>query len=82
MTPTMRAEESEARDQLREIARELEGLRYRLIGVQAGLSSEQEQGPEHAMRGDIECVLVDRLSPAIEALRVAADPSDAREGRG
>lgn len=60
----------------------MEGLRYRLIGVQAGLASEEEQSPAFAIRADIECVLADRLSPAIEALRAAADPAGTGEDHG
>lgn len=82
MSPAESKEEKQAKDQLRVIAGELEGLRYRLLGVQAGLSSDEERSPEFAMRADIECVLADRLVPAIEALRAAADPEEAGEGHG
>lgn len=81
MSPAESKAEKQAKDQLREIAGELEGLRYRLLGVQAGLSTE-EDSPELAIRADIDCVLADRLEPAIEALREAADPATAGHGCG
>jgi hypothetical protein len=71
--------EAAARDQLRNIARELENLQFRLLGVQAILPKplaesvrlldldEMDAGTE--VRAIIECVLNDRIEPALRDLR-------------
>src|SRR4051794_5203643 len=71
--------ESVARVQLREIAAELETLRFRLLGVQAILPpSSLEETPlletdemdvPTEIRTTIGCVLEDRIGPAIRALQ-------------
>ena len=72
-----------AQAQVRKAAGELEGVRFRLLGVKADLlSSPGETGPlpseeppdlETEIRTAIECVLHDSLEPAIEDLRAAAE---------
>lgn len=52
-----------------EVAADLEALHFRLLGVHASLPSDQEPDLFSTLRAGIECVLVDRLVPAIEALR-------------
>jgi len=78
-----------ARKQLRAIARELAGIRFRLLGVIASLSSErddedQEEGERRAGRATVlrsaaECVLADNIRPAIDDLLTVA--GDRRRGR-
>ena len=72
-----------AQKHLRAIARDLSDIRYRLLGVVASLSDGREEPPEdeeNGRRSDLatevrsvaECVLADRLRPAIDALLAAA----------
>ncbi len=78
----MTTAEAAARERLREIAAELETLRFRLLEVQASLPpSPLERDPlreDDAMdttteiRSAIDCVLEDRIDPALKALRAAA----------
>ena len=75
----MSADQKAALEQLREIVRELEGSRYRLIGVRESLPASvaeavrlaevEEADPTTEIRTVIQCVLTDSLGPAIEALR-------------
>jgi hypothetical protein len=71
-----------AQTQLRRIVKELEAIRYRLLGVHATLPAPLEEAPladeaeepglAPALRSAIECALADRLEPAIRALHAAA----------
>jgi len=72
-----------AQKQLRAIARDLSGIRYRLLGVVASLSHGrmEEAGDERddkrsdlatEVRSVAECVLADNIRPAIEDLLAAA----------
>jgi hypothetical protein len=72
-----------AEEQLRAIARDLSGIRYRLLGVIASLSDgrtpepAEEEDDERAdrlteMRSVAECVLADFIRPAIDDLLAAA----------
>jgi hypothetical protein len=80
--------EAAARDQLREISRDLDAIRFRLLGVQAILPrSPQEQDPllesdtmdsSTGLRAAIGCVLQDRIDPALRDLR-AADSTELAE---
>jgi hypothetical protein len=84
--------ESAARAQLREIAAELETIRFRLLGVQAILPpSSLEETPlletdemdaPTEIRTAIGCVLEDRIGPAIRALQEASAgiPEDKEQG--
>ncbi len=73
--------EAAAREQLREIAAELEGIRFRLLGVHTSLAAESKEGrlltgqPPTEVSAEIlsavECVLIDRIEPALDALREA-----------
>lgn len=83
--------ENEARTQLREVVQELRSVHYRLLGLIASLPApadpEGRQDDETAdagswMRATLECVLVDRIRPAIEDLETAAvDAFEAAEER-
>jgi len=71
-----------AQEQLRAIARDLSGIRYRLLGVIASLAEgrpddpgeEDEERSDHVteMRSVAECVLADNIRPAIDDLLAAA----------
>jgi hypothetical protein len=72
-----------AEEQLRAIARDLSGIRYRLLGVVASLSDgrtpepAEDEDDERAdrmteMRSVAECVLADNIRPAIDDLLAAA----------
>jgi hypothetical protein len=61
--------EERLRAQVGEIAADLEALQFRLLGVHASLPSDQEPDPFSSLRAGIECVLADRLAPAVDALR-------------
>jgi len=74
-----------AQVQLRDIVRDLEGLRYRLIGVQASVppspgendprAEVEKSHPAAELRGDIEAILCDRINPAIRDLATVASRS-------
>jgi hypothetical protein len=72
-----------AQKQLRAIARDLGDIRYRLLGVVASLSERRGEGPAEGdddkradrvteVRSVAECVLADRIRPAIDDLLAAA----------
>ena len=69
MPKIMEVPEERLRVQLREVAAELEALQFRLLGVHASLPSAQEPDLFSSLRAGIECVLADRLAPAVESLR-------------
>jgi len=74
--------EERAREQLREVAAELEAIRFRLLGVYAALPvSPAERDPLREddamdavtrMRAAIGCILEDRIAPAFRELQAAA----------
>lgn len=74
---------AETRSQLGDVVRELEGIQYRLLGIAASLRTPRDETarllggeePENmeGTRSAIECVLVDRLGPAIRDLIAAAE---------
>ena len=77
----------DARAQLLEIERQLEAIRFRLLGVQASLPPAPmellpllEEESMHAaaqIRAVVQCVLRDSIEPAIQDLReVATLPED------
>jgi hypothetical protein len=76
------SETEAARAQLREIVRDLEAVKFRLLGVKAALLAspgetgghleEEPPDPRTEIRTAIECVLHDSLEPAIRDLRDAA----------
>ena len=73
--------EAEARAALREVARELLGIRNRLQAVSAALPPQPEQGVrlgdvEPELRDVIGCVIVDRIVPAIDDLSLAASEGE------
>ena len=75
--------EGEAQEQLRQIARELRSVHYRLLGIVATLPAPADEEPapvEDAdadvateIRSAVECVLADRIRPAIQGLLAAAE---------
>jgi hypothetical protein len=73
--------EREAEEQLREVVQELRAVHYRLLGIAASLTPAERPAPEEAegtaVRAVVECVLLDRIRPAIEDLAAAA--ADLRE---
>lgn len=75
--------ETEAQGQVRAIAAELEAIRFRLLGVRAGLAVPLEEPAMQAdemdadvateVRSVVECVISDFLDSAIRDLRMVAD---------
>jgi hypothetical protein len=74
--------ENEVQAQLREVVQELRSIHYRLLGMIASLPApagpespgeDETAGTGSWMRATLECVLVDRIRPAIEDLRTAAE---------
>ena len=81
MPKIMEVPEERLRAQLREVAAELEALQFRLLGVHASLPSAQEPDLFSSFRAGIECVLADRLAPAVESLRgLAAELEEMTSG--
>jgi hypothetical protein len=72
---------ADAREQLRDIAAELESIRLRLLGIHKGgvPAPAREAGEEEdavvTLRSVIECVVRDSLEPAIRDLRREATSS-------
>ena len=74
---------AETRTQLTDVVRELEAIQYRLLGVAASLRVPRDETarllggeePEDlpGTRSVLECVLVDRLGPAIQELTAAIE---------
>jgi len=74
---------AETRTQLGDVVRELEAIQYRLLGMAASLRTPRDETarllggeePEdlEGTRSAIECVLVDRLGPAIQDLVAAME---------
>ncbi|HEY9423028.1 MAG TPA: hypothetical protein VIW92_16570 [Thermoanaerobaculia bacterium] len=72
---------AETRGQLGDAVRELEAVQYRLLGIAARLRrpqeeparllEEEEKDERTVTRSVVECVLVDRLTPAIRDLAAA-----------
>jgi hypothetical protein len=71
--------ETETQTQLREVVQELRSIHYRLLGLIASLPASAGPGDDDPadagswMRATLECVLVDRIRPAIQDLRTAAE---------
>ena len=85
-----------AQAQLRQITSELEAIRFRLLGVHASLAATlSREGQPPAEPGSagtpaeivsaVECVLIDRIGPALlslqEAVRGEGPPAGGREDR-
>jgi hypothetical protein len=78
--------DTDAREQLRGIATDLEAIRLRLLGLQASLPAspaerfrlleEEALDTGAEIRAVIGCVLHDRIQPAIEDLRGVAASSE------
>ncbi len=68
--------EAAAKEQLREIAADLDAIRSRLLGVQSSLPAPAETGEEQddevTLSAIIQCILGDSLDPAIQDLGKAA----------
>jgi hypothetical protein len=79
---TMADVEAAAREQLGEIVRDLEAMRFRLFGVEASLPAApselfrhldiEEMAAPTEIRTVIKCVLEDYIEPAIRDLRKVA----------
>jgi methyl coenzyme M reductase alpha subunit len=67
-----------AQAQLVDVVRQLQVLRFLLLGIAASLPArraaepEEPQGVSARIRADIECVLADSIAPAIQSLERAA----------
>jgi hypothetical protein len=78
-----RGTETDAQEQVRAIANELEGIRFRLLGVRASLdvpaeepvmlAGEMDMDVSTEVRTVIECVVNDFIGAAIRDLREAAE---------
>lgn len=69
------------REEIRDVIRELEALRFRLLGVHASLPTSEARREEDAVvdvRSVLECVLEDSLRPALRDLRELADDPGGR----
>ncbi|HKV07462.1 MAG TPA: hypothetical protein VJ725_04930 [Thermoanaerobaculia bacterium] len=75
--------QKDVQEEIRQIARNLESLRFRLIGVRASLRAPTAEGAEGKdeegvadMQALLDCVLTDSLGPALRDLRKlsAMDP--------
>lgn len=65
--------ERAAQEEIRDVVRSLEALRFRLVGVRESLPADEEETGPADLRTVIDCVLTDSLGPAIRELRKAAD---------
>ena len=76
-----------AQAQLRRITSELEGIRFRLLGVHASLAATLSQeglapmGSGHKetsaeIVSAVECVLIDRIGPALRSLQEAVQEEE------
>jgi len=74
--------ENETHAQLREVVQELRSIHYRLLGLIASLPAsadpetredDETADPGSWMRASLECVLIDRIRPAIQDLRIALE---------
>jgi len=90
----MSKHEGEAQEQLRQIARELRSVHYRLLGIVATLPAPPNEEPAPLeeedlddldiateIRSAVECVLADRIRPAIQGLLAAAEYGIEEEDR-
>lgn len=71
--------EKAAQEEIRDVVRDLEALRFRLVGVRASLpvpaAEEEDEGRDAAvdLRAVLDCVLVDSIGPALRDLRKLVD---------
>lgn len=68
--------EKDVREEIRDVVRDLEALRFRLLGVRASLPVPRAAREEDAVvdvRSLLECVLEDSLRPALRDLRKLVD---------
>lgn len=65
--------QKDVQEEIRQIARDLESLRFRLLGVRASLQATTAKGREEEgvadMQALLDCVLTDSLGPALRDLR-------------
>lgn len=80
-----------AQEQLRQITSELEGIRFRLLGVHASLAATLSKGglaptepgyseTSAAIVSAVECVLIDQIGPALRSLQEAVQEEREEEG--
>jgi chloramphenicol 3-O-phosphotransferase len=67
--------EKAAQEEIRDVVRDLEALRFRLVGVRASLpgSAEEEEDAAVDLRAVLDCVLADSIGPALRDLRKLVD---------
>jgi hypothetical protein len=70
--------EKAAQEEIRDVVRDLEALRFRLVGVRASLPApeSEEEGEGDAavdLRAVLDCVLADSIGPALQDLRKLVD---------
>ncbi|HSK79790.1 MAG TPA: hypothetical protein VLQ45_25270 [Thermoanaerobaculia bacterium] len=70
--------EKAAQEEIRDVVRDLEALRFRLVGVRASLPAPAAEGEEERdaavdLRALLDCVLADSIGPALRDLRKLAD---------
>ena len=70
--------EKAAQEEIRDVVRDLEALRFRLVGVRASLPAPPAEGEEERdaavdLRALLDCVLVDSIGPALRDLRKLVD---------
>lgn len=71
--------EKAAQEEIWDVIRTLEALRFRLVGLRASLPASQDKEEADGatdLRTVIDCVLTDSLGPAIRDLRKAARDRD------
>ena len=65
--------QKDVQEEIRQITRDLESLRFRLLGVRASLRAPTARGEEEEgvadMQALLDCVLTDSLGPALRDLR-------------
>lgn len=71
--------EKAAQEEIRDVVRDLEALRLRLLGVRASLpapaAEAEDEGKDAAvdLRAVLDCVLADSIGPALQDLRKLVD---------
>ncbi|HSN86011.1 MAG TPA: hypothetical protein VL025_04595 [Thermoanaerobaculia bacterium] len=70
--------EKAAQEEIRDVVRDLESLRSRLLGVRASLPApaadeEEERDAAVDLRAVLDCVLADSIGPALRDLRKLVD---------
>ena len=82
---------AEAEQQVARVVDHLETVRWELLGIalslreppdpQANDQADNQADAEADLRGVLECVLADRIQPALEDLRTLLTPAETSDGR-